>query len=578
MNESSILPRKAMLGIALLQGVCLYALYHAIDTDSWPSHSPLWSFPLWTLAILAPLMLLLSIDTRNYRSAATQLAVFAALLALLAVYTGWQASPYNAFPVEGLSFAFAASITLASFKALMYLQQRADGAPLSYAVLFTNSWRNFLVGVLSGLFAFIFWLILMLWAQLFKVIQIDFFYDLFTKDWFIIPALCVAFGLGITLFRDLTRVIDNIAKLLHWLILLLLPLVLVVAIVFLAALPFVGLGPLWSTGKGTALLLWLLATLLFFTNAVYQDGREADPYPAWIHRLIMAGLCLTPVIAALSLYGLTLRLGQYGWTVQRCWALVAWATLSLFSLGYVGAILRGRSAWTTRLGSVNTAMGLVVLAIMLLANSPLLDFRKISLHSQLGRVESGEIELREFDFWYAKNQLARPGYLAMEKMKKGIGDSDPELLAMIENPTYGNVAQQADVARQMWARLVSRPEEFPIPADLKPLVDTAFRSNSYMAGDPVMFRADLDEDGQFEYLLLVLQGDRIGFSEYYYRTHDGWQNGYLQGNWNFADKDLRERILEGDFELVTPRYRDFEVAGIRFRPMLADRASREPGP
>ena len=157
--------------------------------------------------------------------------------------------------------------------------------------------------------------------------------------------------------------------------------------------------------------------MLFFTNAVYQDGRETNPYPTIIHRLIFIGLCVMPIISALSLYGLVLRLNQYGWTVERCWAFIVWLILSLFAVGYVAGIIKRRDKWTNDLARVNTAMGLVVLAMMLLANSPLLDFRKISLGSQLNRVDSGEIELREFDFWYARNHLARPGYLALEQMK-----------------------------------------------------------------------------------------------------------------------------------------------------------------
>ena len=61
-----------------------------------------------------------------------------------------------------------------------------------------------------------------------QVIGIDFFWELYSEDWFIIPVLAVAFGLGVSLFRDLTRAIDNITQLLHWLIKLLLPLVLAI--------------------------------------------------------------------------------------------------------------------------------------------------------------------------------------------------------------------------------------------------------------------------------------------------------------------------------------------------------------
>jgi len=572
MSESSTLPRTVpgipMLGIAFLQGICLFALYRAVENDSWPSESPLWAYPLWTLALALPLLLLLSIDRRNYVSVGKLVGGFGAVLALLAVYTGWQAEPYGAFRVESLTMAFFFSIALACFKGLMYLQQRANEVPLTYQVLFTNSWRNFLVGALSALFTFIFWLILMLWAQLFIVIEIEFFFNLFEKDWFIIPALSVAFGLGISLFRDLTHVIDNITKLLHWLIKLLLPLVLFVAIAFLAALPFVGLEVLWSTGQGTALLLWLLAILLFFVNAVYQDGREENPYPALIHRLIWGGLCAMPIVAGLSLYGLVLRLNQYGWTVERCWAFVVWLVLALFALGYVTGIVRQRDGWTAELARVNTSMGVVVLAIMLLANSPLLDFRKISLWSQLNRVESGEIELREFDFWYAQHHLARPGHLAMEKMKRDIGASDPDLLTMINSPVRRNAAVRIRNVDAMWAKLVYRPRPFTIPDGLDRLIESQFSGG--IQGDPVIFQADLDDDGQFEYMLLVLDGHRFLRSQFYYRDDDGWwQQGQLHHAWNYGS-DLQDRLIDGDIELVAPRFRNLEVGGVSLQPLPND--------
>ena len=555
-----------MLVIAFVQGLILLALYRAFETDSWPSESPLWSFPLWTLAAAVPLLLLLSIDRANFLSASKQVAALGAVLALLAIYTGWQAEPFGEFEVFSLSFAFSCSITLACFKALMYLQQRANRVPLTYQVLFTNSWRNFLVAALSALFVFIFWLILMLWGQLFKVIDIDFFQDLFTEDWFIIPVLSFAFGLGVTIFRNLTRVIDNITKLLHWLIKLLLPLVILVAVIFLAALPLVGLDVLWSTGRGTALLLWLLAIMLFFTNAVYQDGRETNPYPPLVHRMIFFGLCVMPIISALSLYGLVLRLNQYGWSVERCWAFVVWLILSLFAVGYVIGIVRRRTEWTAELARVNTAMGLVVLAIMLLANSPLLDFRKISLSSQLNRVDSGEIELKEFDFWYAKHHLVRPGYLAMEDMKQEIGDSDPELLDMIENPVRKARAQGIGISDELWAEMVYRPEAFEVPQRLKDLIDNSYIGTD--AGDLMMVEVDLDGDGQSEYLLLVLQEYGIGFSQFYYLTDKGWKSGHLgHAAWTHEAGEVKRLIKEGDIALVDPPYKHVEIGGVRLKPV-----------
>ena len=141
MNQGN-LPRLALLGIAFLQGLSLLVLYRSVEFDFWPSDSPVWAFPLWTLAVAVPLLLLLSIDRRNYVSVAKHVAAFGALLALLALYTGWQAEPFNEFPITSMTAAFVITIGLASFKALMYLQQRANGVPLSYEILFTYSWRE----------------------------------------------------------------------------------------------------------------------------------------------------------------------------------------------------------------------------------------------------------------------------------------------------------------------------------------------------------------------------------------------------------------------------------------------------
>jgi len=568
MNNSSPLPKVQMLLISGIQGILLYALYNAFDNSTWPSESPLWSYPLWTIAVVVPVLLLLSLTRSNAVAVAKYVAAFAAILVLLAVYTGWQAEPFGKFPVSSLSMTFAFSIGLACFKALMYLQQRANEVPLTYQVLFTNSWRNFLVAALSAVFVLVFWLILVLWGQLFKVIEIEFFHELFTEDWFTFPVLSIAFGLGVIMFRDLMHVIDNISKLLHWLIKLLLPLVVTIAVIFLAALPIVGLDVLWSTGNGTALLLWLLALMLFFTNAVYQDGREASPYPDLIHRAIYVGLCVTPFVSALSFYGLILRLNQYGWTVERGWAFVVWLILALFSLGYVVGIIRRRGQWTLELARVNTAMGLVVLAIMLLANSPVLDFRKISLNSQLARVESGEIEIQEFDFFYAKNQLGRPGYVEMERLKEEIGDSDPDLLRMIEKPTWRAQKTSQEARDNAWEDMIYRPAPFEVPARLKPLIlDNVLLTN---AQDTMLFQIDLDGDGEFEYLRMSAHRLGLGYAQFYYQTDHGWKAGGLQYSMPEQYRDaLQDQLSNGQVELVEPRFKHVKIGDITFQPIAS---------
>jgi len=306
--------------------------------------------------------------------------------------------------------------------------------------------------------------------------------------------------------------------------------------------------------------------MLFFTNAVYQDGREATPYPQIIHRLIFGGLAVMPIVSALSFYGLSLRIEQYGWSVERCWAFVVWLILSLFAVGYVVSIVRRRDQWTGDLARVNTGMGLVVLALMLLANSPVLDFRKISLSSQLGRVESGEIELQDFDFWYTKQHLVRPGYLAMQKMKQDIGDSDPQLLSRIENPVRRAFAVSLEQSEKMWANMQYRPEPFEVPDALKAIMGTSSRPMTRT--DPLLVRADLNDDGQYEYLLLSIHDYGVGFSQFYYLTDAGWQTGQLQNTaWQQNRDGVKELLESGEIEVVEPRFKNIEIGGIVLRPL-----------
>lgn len=573
-------PTRLLLGVSLVQGLCLYLLYASVEAQRWPSKAPVYSYPLWTLAVLAPLLLLLSATRANLAATAKNTAAFCVVLTLLAAYTGGQAQPFGQFPVYSLTFTYMLTVSIASFKALMYLQQRADGAALSYPALFTHSWRNFLTGVFAAVFTLIFWLILLLWGELFLVIGIDVFAELFEKDWFIIPAASFALGIGVLLLRKLTRIIDNITVLLRDLTKLLLPLVLGVAVIFLAALAFTGLDLLWDTGSGTgldllwdtgsgtALLLWLLALTLFFINAVYQDGRGAAPYPLALHRAIYLSVCATPALSGLAFYGLLLRIQQYGWSVERCWAFVTWLVLSLFSLGYVLSIARRRDAWTHGLARVNVAMGIVVLGIALAANTPLLDFRKISLASQQGRVDSGEIELADFDFWYAKHHLARPAYLAMEAMKAEIGDSDPRLLAAIEDPQRRTAGPKSIDADELWRRMVYRPARFDLPVEVQRLIiesNTQFRFEF----EPVLIATDLNEDGASEYVLLIVDPDaeRLWSARFYHRVEGRWQKSFLA--YLTPDKDaLTAQLREGEIALRDPEYKDLSVGGVILRPRI----------
>ena len=350
MNGSDArIPRNAMMLVSLAQGLFLLLLWRAIYDEFWPYATPTVNFPLWTIALTLPTFLLFTLQANGVKRLVVKVGGIVGTLAILAVYVGWQASPHGAFMVESLVATSVATLVLASFCALLLLRSPA-GAHFTlhraltedYEGLFAAAWRNVLVGLLSVFVAGGVALLLTLWGALFRVVGIGFFAELFAKDWFLFPVLSVAFGLGVYIFRSLDSVLGGIVALVEGLMRLLLPLGLAVVVVFLATLPFTGLAPLWETGNGTALLLWLNALALVFVNGVYQTGTT-DPYPRLVHAALTLGVALLPIISLLGMYGLYLRVAQYGWSVERCWAALVAAVLVLVSLGYSGGVVWRRN-------------------------------------------------------------------------------------------------------------------------------------------------------------------------------------------------------------------------------------------
>lgn len=559
--STTLLPTRLILAISAVQGLALLGIYITFDRGIWPSEDPSWSFPIVTLCVVIPAMLVLTLDRTNIGRALLLTGSFSVVLAAVACYVGWQAEPYADVGVSSIAVTFALCIGVASFKALIYLQQQANRSSFEYRVLFVYSWRNFLTAALALAFVGGVSLVLALWAGLFSAVGIDLFARVFSEAWFLLPVLGVSFGLGVVIFRNLSQTIDGITRLLEGLIRLLLPLVVVITLIFLAALPFVGVSPLWQTGSGTATLLWLTAFVLFFANAVYQTGKDEIRYPVSVQALIAIGLAALPLVCLLSFYGLWLRIDQYGWTVERCWAAVVWLLFAGLSAGYAYGVIRHRLRWPGTLASVNTYAGLGLLLLLILASSPLLDFRKISLASQVARVEHGDLSWQQFDHFYALRNLGKPAYLLRQRLLSTVAANDAELRALVENPQPVGAAFAQEPSATFWATMVFRPDRFEVPDDLAPLVEQSVAPRDGLT--PIMFKLDLNEDGLDEYVVLSLNDEIVVHGIAFHRAPSGgdWQMRWLQ---NRQPPGAADAARTGDIRAIDPEFDDLEIGGLRF--------------
>ncbi|OKY27569.1 DUF4153 domain-containing protein [Thalassotalea sp. PP2-459] len=563
------LPKPFIIVFALLQGAILTLLYQSVEQSSWPATQPVWLTSLATFAISFPLLTFLCITKTNGKAIAKYLLPFCLLLSALGGYIGFQLEPIKYVNNDSVVVVFGFTALLASFKALMYIQQYMSKQPITYSSLFTLSWRNFIIFAECWLFVAIFWGILHLGAGLFSVVEIEFFQQLLRKDWFVIPVLNLAFGFAIIVFRNITYTVDHISTILQTLIKFLLPALTVVSLGFLATLPFTGLGTLWKTGSGSLLVMWLQALTLFFVNAVYQDETHERPYHPFIHRLIFIGIALLPVYSVIAVFGLWLRVEQYGLTVDRCWALLVWLLLTCFSLGYLFGIVKQRDAWLETLSKVNIAMGVVVLVVMLLVNSPVLNFQSIAVQSQVARLEKGQTTYDDFDYQYFDHSLGRQGYLALQALKDELATAAPEKIVIIDR-MYINTQHRSKenfTLTQFKTLVTYWPQQSEFSANLIEAVYnkatehqwSGFDNNSYY-----FLATDLNGDQKAEFVIIT-ENNYSTSANLWFLSDEKWQSKHMSAHNPTKNRYLKEQVMENNVTVIKPKWNNLKVGDVTFK-------------
>ncbi|WP_257325427.1 DUF4153 domain-containing protein [Pseudoalteromonas rhizosphaerae] len=567
------LPKPFIFVLSLVQGIILTLLYRSVENQLWPATEPVWLFSLVTFTISFVLLTLLAVEQANIKKLLSYLLPFSLLLSLLGAYIGAQQYPIALVNNDALTAIFIFTALIASFKALMYIQQLIGNEAISYSQLVKLSWRNFILFAECWLFVLIFWGILQLGAALFNALEITFFSELLKKDWFWIPTLTLAFGFATVIFRGVMHIEDNISFLLQTLIKFLLPVLTVISLGFLATLPFTGLDKLWQTGSGSSLVLWLQVLTLFFVNTVYQYAADQRPYKIVIHRLVFFGIALLPIYSVIAAYGIWLRVEQYGITVGRCWAILVCLLLACFSFGYLVGIVKKRDAWQQVQSKVNIVMGVVILIFMLLVNSPVLNFQRLSTESQIARLNEGDVSIEEFDYYYFSSNLGRQGYLAMQKLQAQIQSTHPEQAMIIErmyvnsdNPEFEALAEQTSITEfvthsTFWPRQQVFSDE---------LIQAVFESLHFNRWTPLKSHSfyfiaiDLNQDEQLDYVFI----DESNHStEANLWLHDGtqWQSKYMTIDNPEQIKLLKTLIDADNIEVAQPKYNDLKIGDVLFK-------------
>ncbi len=557
--------------VALLQGLLLYGAQTALEQGWWPLSTLGGRVGWYALVLSVPTLATLTVvrldDQRFWQHVLGATLVFV----LLSAWAAWSAGGTPTVSAQAVLGPFGCSLALALFITLPYLQCRqVHGrwcAP--YPELFEWAWQNTLTLALTAVFTGLCWAVLWLCAGLFKLIGITFFSDLFSERAFVYLATGTMVGLGILVTRSQPQAVRVARQILLAIFKGILPLLACIAVLFALALPFTGLQPLWDTRHASMTLFMLLLMLLVFANAVFQDGLGARPYPLPVRRVVEGALLLMPLFALIALYALWLRIAQYGWTQSRYWAVLVALVLLGHALGYAVAVLRRGTAWLPGLPRTNVVMSLAVVALAVASNSPLLDPHRLSVTSQLARLDPSRPET--LDLQHLRFESGRRGVQALQALQDDPALADAGALQQ---------ALQTTLAQPLPGQRVDRPtgtrtaEQLRQHLQLAPGVappDDAWLAlalpawGGACAEQPqacVLLTPDLDGDGSPEHLLCDLRRPDWAPCRFWYRAGDTWAPGEeLPPLLQVPGSSLHKALRQGRYRVEPRRWGRFVVPG-----------------
>ncbi len=403
--------------------------------------------------------------------------VFGAIAGLLVASISYWNGPWEQWNAdEPLRFA-SALLTVAIAAPFVQLAQDRGRASTDYPELHAYAWTNVVVWLASLGFTLIAYALAHLLAELFALIGIRTVRTLLRESWFGWMIAGGAFGGAVGLLRDNDRIVRLLQRVAVTILSVLAPVLAGGLVLFLLALPFTGLQPLWdSTRATTPILLACVAGALVLIGGVVGGAPDEEARSPILRGSALAlALAILPLaaIAAVSTWS---RIAQRGMSPERLWALLFVAVFVAIGAAYLYAVARGRTRWPDRARAANVRLALGVCALATLLATPLVDLGAISARDQVARLRSGKTELADFDFQALRFDFGPAGRRALDRLASQDASATVRELAKAASaqtsrqygprrPSETTLAAQARTIRVL-------PAPTPIPASLRDAVLT----------------------------------------------------------------------------------------------------------
>lgn len=432
---------RTILFYGVLGALGALALYAALKHHAWPWRSTYATMFSIQWVWLVPLAGALLAGMRSARRWLVALIAFGVILPALHAYS--LTTLLGLLPVQGDGTGLRAVATLitavSAFLLLPLVQALNPSAPhWNYPAVFRAAWRNTVTLALAGGLTLAVSLLFWATGQMFRMIGIVLVDDIVQSIWFQLAVMPLVLALCLVGVRRRPQLADTLQR--SWLTLTawLLPLVALIGIVFVVALAARLTLDLQAKALSASALIAFSAVWIKLINSAWQDSPDAPPFGPRLQALLrVAAIGLLP-LALVALYGLAVRVQQYGWTTPRVWGLYIAALLVVYAAGYALAALAPRR-FHAILGATNIVAALCGLGTLALVNTPLLSPDRLTADSQTQRLIDGQVPPGDFPYLSMARDHGDYGRHALQRLADGAAQAQsPEIAAAAALALKGN--------------------------------------------------------------------------------------------------------------------------------------------
>ena len=551
-------------GLALLGAVVGLAI-HLLLRGSGPAHDKPILLALATFLGVGGIAFAFTFE--RWRAAwAVIFALVAGLVVASVIF--WNGGPGDWDASDGWRIACAA-LAVAIAAPLFQVVQREGRRALPYPAVHDHAWTNVILWFAAWLFVGIVWLLALLLGALFDLIGIDFLQKALREAVVAATLTGAAFGGAVGLLRERGRIIALLQRVAMTVLGVLGPVLGAGLVLFLLSLPFTGLAPLWEATKSTTpILLACIIGALILANAVIGDSPEDEArHPALRFGAIALGVAMLP-LAAIAAVSVGSRIGQYGLTPSRIWALLFVAIACAYGLAYWAALARRRLGWAAAVRPANLALAVGLCVLALLLSTPLISFGALSTRDQVARLESGLIAPEKFDWAALAFDFGPAGHRALVKLKAGgataaIRTKATAALAAKNRWDLQNSQRQVAAQATFEQRVTILPRRVPLPRDL---VDAATSASNCGVGAETCILQYVADGKEAVLVSIPTCKTCLPTVMTLVRGPKGWGSAFDARAMPLVDdsprtKRLREAAAKGEIEVRTVERRQAFIGG-----------------